>query len=78
VSRQVRHDLQAVFAKPEDVILKKLEYYRLGESDKHLRDIAGVLRVSGDQIDIAYIERMAAQLGVAAAWQLLVAKVKQP
>jgi hypothetical protein len=77
VIHQVRDDLRAVFAAPEDVILKKLDYYRLGESDKHLRDIAGVLRVSGDQIDRAYIERMAAQLGVTEAWQLLLARLKQ-
>src|SRR5206468_2710522 len=29
------------YAAPEDVIVKKMVYYREGQSDKHLRDIAG-------------------------------------
>jgi hypothetical protein len=50
------------------VILKKLEYYREGGSQKHLRDIAGVLRTT-EGLDRAYIERWADQLGVRAEWQ---------
>ena len=30
---------------------QKLEYYREGGAEKHLRDIAGILRISGEQID---------------------------
>ena len=36
----------------EYVILRKLEYYREGESEKHLRDISGMLELSLDQIDL--------------------------
>ena len=32
-------------------ILRKLEYYRKGKSEKHLRDIAGMLALISDQID---------------------------
>jgi hypothetical protein len=35
------------FASPEDVILKKLVFFQDGGSEKHLRDIAGVLRIQG-------------------------------
>ncbi|MGE0607797.1 MAG: hypothetical protein AB7O62_11955, partial [Pirellulales bacterium] len=35
--------LRAWFASPEDVILKKLAYYQEGQSEKHIRDILGVL-----------------------------------
>jgi hypothetical protein len=38
-------------APPEYVILRKLEYFREGGSDKHLRDIRAMLAVSGDQLD---------------------------
>ena len=38
-------------APPEYVIVRKLEYYREGGSEKHLRDIRSMLAVSGDQID---------------------------
>jgi hypothetical protein len=37
-------------APPEYVIVRKLEYYREGGSEKHLRDIRGMLAVSGEQI----------------------------
>lgn len=40
---QVAPNFAATFAAPEDVILKKLEFFKIGGSDKHLRDIAGVL-----------------------------------
>ncbi|MFO0948217.1 MAG: hypothetical protein U1D30_20225 [Planctomycetota bacterium] len=52
-------DRSVWFASPEDVILKKLEYYREGGSDKHLRDIAGVLKLQGDRIDRSHIEQWA-------------------
>lgn len=66
--KRVADDFDAVFGAPEDVILKKLEFYRLGGSDKHLRDIAGVLLVSGSAIDHAYVEKWAEKLGVTDLW----------
>lgn len=62
-------DHDASFASPEDVILKKLESYLAGGSEKHLRDVAGVLRVSGDRIDRGYIGEWAVRLGVAEVWE---------
>ncbi len=35
----------------EYVILRKLEYYREGKSEKHLRDIASILSISSDKIN---------------------------
>lgn len=51
---------------PEDVVLLKLEWYRLGQetSDRQWSDVLGVLRVQGDRIDGAYLDRWAAELGV--------------
>ena len=62
-------DFEATFAAPEDVILKKLQYFALGGSEKHLRDIAGVLKVSGDRVDRAYIETWTEALGLCSIWQ---------
>lgn len=61
-------ELLRTVTSPKDVILKKLEYYREGKSEKHLRDIAGVLKISGDEIDRAYIETWASRLGVREIW----------
>ncbi|HYO12978.1 MAG TPA: hypothetical protein VE685_07285 [Thermoanaerobaculia bacterium] len=76
--RTVRHSPghEAPFASPEDVILKKLEYYREGGSEKHLRDIAGVLKVSGPQIDRNYISDWADRLGLADEWQEVLRRVQ--
>jgi len=65
-------DGDACFASPEDVIIKKMEYYREGGSDKHLRDIAGVLKISGEQIDRAYIAEWASRLDLLQIWQAVV------
>ncbi len=56
------------FASPEDVILKKMEFYREGGSEKHLRDIAGVLRVTTD-LDRDYLSRWSEALGTEEIWQ---------
>ncbi len=54
----------AMFATPENVILKKLQFFKEGGSDKHLRDIAGILNTQGDKIDQDYLDKWAAELGV--------------
>ena len=40
-----------VLAPPEYVIVRKLEFFREGGSDKHLRDIRSMLAISSDQIN---------------------------
>jgi hypothetical protein len=58
-------------AAPDDVILGKLIYYRDGGSEKHLRDIRGILKISGDFLDRDYLARSAVQLGVADIWHAI-------
>jgi hypothetical protein len=55
------------FASAEDVVLSKLERYRLGDevSQQQWGDVINVLRVQEDSIDRAYVEKWAAELGVA-------------
>ncbi|HEY7586292.1 MAG TPA: hypothetical protein VH866_07280 [Candidatus Deferrimicrobiaceae bacterium] len=69
-------DRSADFASPEDVIIKKMEYYREGGSEKHLRDISGILRVSGEGLDFPYIERWAARKGLTEIWRAILTKNK--
>jgi hypothetical protein len=67
-------DGPAWFASPEDVILKKMVYFQEGGSDKHLRDIAGVLRLQGNKIDREYVGKWAENLGVEKVWDSIVAE----
>ena len=62
---------QAAFASPEDVIIKKMEHYREGGSDKHLRDITGILKVSGLEIDESYIVEWADRLELRPIWDTI-------
>lgn len=62
-------------ATPEDVILGKLIYYQDGGSEKHVRDITGILVCSRDAIDRDYLDHHAKQLGVDEEWQSILAKL---
>jgi hypothetical protein len=71
-------DLSGYAASPEDVILGKLQYYREGESPKHLRDITSMLSISGEQIDRDEVARWAKELGVADIWESILAGLQPP
>jgi hypothetical protein len=56
------------FAAPEDVIIKKLQYFQEGGGEKHLRDIGGVLTTSPELIDRSYLRQWTVELGVEDIW----------
>jgi len=56
-------------APPEYVIVRKLEYYREGGSEKHLRDIRAMLNVSGGELDRAALDEWIIRRGVVAEWK---------
>lgn len=51
---------------PEDILLQKLRWYRLGGqvSDRQWRDVVGIVRTQGMRLDRAYLESAAHTLGV--------------
>lgn len=55
----------------EYVILKKLAYYRDGRSDRHLRDIGSMVRLSGDQVDRPVLDAWLERLGLQREWGLV-------
>ncbi len=61
-------DFEVWMSSPEDVILKKMEYYKKGQSDKHIRDIVGVLKVQAEKLDRDYIATWAERLQVSDIW----------
>lgn len=54
-------------ATPEDCLLAKLQWYRLGNevSDQQWRDILGIMVIRANALDDAYLDRWAGVLGVA-------------
>ena len=60
--------LDVASATPEDVILSKLLYYREGESEKHLRDIHGILVAWRDRLDRPYLQEWIKRLGLDPEW----------
>lgn len=51
---------------PEDIILLKLEWYRLGggTSERQWDDVLGVFQIQADKLDQPYLDHWAADLGV--------------
>ncbi len=54
----------------EYVIVRKLEYYRMASSDRHLRDIAEMRRISGAMIDHPALMAWIARLGLDEEWRM--------
>jgi hypothetical protein len=70
--RRIQFEGETVFlAPPEYVIIRKLEYYREGGSDKHLRDIRSMLATSGEQLDRVALTDWVERRGVRVEWQLV-------
>lgn len=63
-------------ASPEDVLLSKLEWAKLAQSERQIEDAAGIMRIQGQDLDTAYIEHWAQTLGLAAQWALVKAKAE--
>lgn len=74
--REVLDAGECYVAAAEDIILGKLLYYQDGGSEKHLRDITGVILRSGDSIDYQYLEQSAAEIGVTEEWQAIKDKLE--
>ena len=61
-------------ASPEDVLISKLEWAKLAESERQIEDAAGIIRTQGHDLDTAYIEHWAEKLGLQGQWALAKAK----
>lgn len=72
---KVSETKSADFASPEDVIIKKLEYFKQGRSEKHLRDIASMVKISSELIDRTYVSSWAKKLSLGELWDEIQKKV---
>lgn len=60
-------DRRIFVSSPEDLILRKLEWYREGGgvSDRQWRDVLGVLKVQAARLDLTHLRHWARALGLA-------------
>lgn len=56
-------------ASAEDVVVSKLEWAKLSQSQRHIDDAAGVLRARWDSLDRAYIDRWIRELELVDEWK---------
>lgn len=66
----------AFISSPESVILNKMLFYKEGKSEKHIRDIIGMLNISGDVIDRNYIEKWSRELDIDDIWKMVLERLK--
>jgi hypothetical protein len=64
------------FCAAEDIVLHKLLWYRAGGgvSDRQWYDLQGVLRLQAQRLDLTYLQKWAAELGITALLQQALAE----
>lgn len=55
-------------ATPEDILLAKLEWAKLGESERQLRDASGIIEIQREKLDVEYVERWVVALTLQSEW----------
>jgi len=80
VAPQFPRDAPLFVYSPEDVVLHKLAWFRLGNdvATQQLKDVAGILRVQREALDVPYLRQWAAELGVAELLDNCLAEVNEP
>jgi hypothetical protein len=74
---EIQPGVKVWISSPEDVIISKMRYYKVGGSDKHLRDSAGVLVIQGEQIDRDYIQHWAEYFALMEIWNAILKRVNE-
>jgi hypothetical protein len=68
--RQIQFENETVIlAPPEYVIVRILEYYREGGSEKHLRDIRSILSISETRLVVPAVKEWVRRLGLESEWR---------
>jgi hypothetical protein len=68
----------AGIATPEDVILSKLEWSKLGSSERQWEDALKVAQIQSGTLDLVYIEKWSNELGVYDLWERIRAEIFPP
>lgn len=66
---EVLDGTEVFVASPEDVVIAKLEWAKLGESERQLKDVASILTSRAGELEVEYIERWVTDLGLSQQWE---------
>jgi len=72
---QTAEGLDVSYSSPEDIIVSKLEFYQQGGSEKHLRDAAGIVKVTGNELDFGYRATWMGRKGLREIWNEFLKKI---
>jgi hypothetical protein len=61
-------------ATAEDILIAKLEWAKLGESERQIEDAAGVIERQGENLDRAYVEHWVDELDLRQQWERALAR----
>jgi len=61
--------LKLTVTTPEDILLAKLEWAKMGQSERQLEDAASIIRMKAETLDYAYIERWIKELELDEQWR---------
>ena len=61
---------------PEYVILWKLEFFREGRAEKHVQDIVGILRVTGEELNTSMLTGAINKLNLDKQWATVQERLK--
>ncbi len=60
--------LRLYVASAEDTLISKLEWAETGESERRLRDVAGVISTQRGDLDVHYVETWVENLALESRW----------
>lgn len=63
-------------ARPEDVLLAKLEWAKRSGSESQIEDAAAIIRTQGDRLDTAYLQSWLEKLDIREQWDTALAQAK--
>lgn len=61
-------DVSISITSPEDLVISKLIWFKEAQTDIHLNDIRGILRVQENKVDISYIDDWTSKLSLSDLW----------
>lgn len=68
--------IEVSLASLEDVVIAKLEWAQMGDSELQRTDVVRLLELSGSRVDRAYLEKWVAELGLQNEWSSILKRLE--